>query len=161
MSRDARNQLNILLIFPPLIGMIPVVFSRLRLIMKSMQWVKQAINQSRCVSRWVPDRVSEAQRPDSSEPDFEPSPRLSPKDRPWQHVCQPALLQLISACRHVFTLQKRSCLVLANKKAAGGLLSCLLAWKIWLDTVQETHGGFLLRPFKPDVTYQRFYLSSS
>lgn len=47
-------------------ALIPVVFAHLKLIMKCMRWAKQAINQSRCVSRWVPAKVSGAQRPDGS-----------------------------------------------------------------------------------------------
>lgn len=65
----------ITLIFPPFIfplvtallnALILVVFAHLKLIMKCMHWAKQAINQSRCVSRWVPEQVSGAQRPDGS-----------------------------------------------------------------------------------------------
>lgn len=113
-------------------ALILVVFAHLKLIMKCMHWVKQPINQSRCVSRWVPERVSGAQRPDGSNSTValvgKPSPRLSPHGCHCQHMCQPALLQLISRCWNVLTLQRRSCLVSASEKAAGGLLSCLLAW---------------------------------
>lgn len=61
--------------FPPFIfplvtallnALILVVFTHLKLIMKCMHWAKQAINQSRCVSRWVPEQVSGAQRPGGS-----------------------------------------------------------------------------------------------
>lgn len=113
-------------------ALILVVFTHLRLIMKCMHWAKRAINQSRCASRWVPERVSGARRLDGSNSALaragKPSPRLSPRGCHCQRMCQPAWLQLISRCRNVLTLQRRSCLVLANEKAAGGLLTCLLTW---------------------------------
>ncbi len=109
-----------------------VVFAHLKLIMKCTHWAKQAINQSRCVSRWVPEQVSGAQRPDGSNSTpasaGKPSPRLSPRGCHCQRMCQPALLQLISQCWNVLTLQRRSCLTSASEKAAGGLLSCFLGW---------------------------------
>lgn len=63
-------------------ALILVVFAHLKLIMKCMHWAKQAINQSRCVSRWVPDWVSGAQQPDGSNYRLVLAGRRSPRPSP-------------------------------------------------------------------------------
>lgn len=50
-----------------------------------------------------------------------------------RHMCQPALLQLISCCRNVLTLQRPSRLIAMTERAAGGRLTCAglknLGWR--------------------------------
>lgn len=108
----------------PLGALILVVFSHLKLIIKRMRRVKLAINQSRCVSRRAPDHSLQSKAARQLEVhgllSSRPSRRLSPELRHWHRTHRPALLQLISRCQNILTLQKQSSLAQPTVKLLVG-----------------------------------------